>query len=219
MWFLVCYFFAEIIFLLAIKRPTFKWWPLIICLISFVLAIITSFYSGIFVRISRTTMAICLVGIGYMLYQLVLYKRYKKDINNKTASSHSRILLFGGIILIILGAVGSYFNGSVMCVFANYGKNPVLFLLYALAGTIGLILVFVAIDKRILPLEFYGKNSLIVLCTHMFLVNLFWIANGNLFHFELSKVNAPLFALGVLLLEIPIILLINRFLPVLIGKK
>lgn len=220
MWFLPCYFFAEILFLLSIKRPAFSWWPFVVCLICFVIAIVTSFYSGYLIRISRTMIAICLIGFGYMLYQFALYKRHNNGDQKKTDSSRTRILLFGGgIILLVVGAVGSYFNGSVDCVSANYGKSPLLFLLDALAGSIGLILVFIAIDKRITPLEFFGKNSLIVLCTHLFFINIFWIVNSHVFHIELGKVYAPLFELVVLLIEIPIIYFINSYFPYIIGKK
>ena len=116
-------------------------------------------------------------------------------------------------------AVGSYYNGSVSFEGANYGRNPALYLVNALCGTLGLVFIFFALDMRIPPLEFYGRNTLIVLCTHLLIINAFWVINGSFLHLEVASVNAVLLASCVLLLEIPIIIVINRFFPFLLGRK
>ena len=224
MWFLPCYFFAEIIFLLLIKISA-KSMPYVLCVTTFAISVFINPLSGIFVRLSRVMMAICFVCIGWLFYQLVLQKiLFKNSPTNKMSKFNSIVLknalLFGvGLLLLVIDAVGSYFNGSVSCAEANFGVNPFLFIIDAIFGSLGIIFICVAINKIITPLEFYGKNSLIVLCTHMILINLFWVLNGKFIHLELGSVNAVVFALCILLFEIPLIIVINRFLPFLIGRK
>ncbi len=53
----------------------------------------------------------------------------------------------------------------------------------------------------------------------MFYIDLFWMINGHFLHIALGSVDAGLFALGVLLLEIPTIYIINKFFPILVGQK
>ena len=86
-------------------------------------------------------------------------------------------------------------------------------------GPIGLVFISIAIGKKISLIEFYGKNSLIVLCTHLIYIDLFWLFNSQIFHLPLGSVDARLFALGVILLEAPTIIVINRFFPWLVGQK
>ena len=165
MWFLPCYFFAEIIFLLITKWTTNKWGPSIFTIVCFAVSIFTSSYSSYLIRISRLMMAISFIGIGYLLYNLFLYKCFNKDTaiySTHPKGNHQilkRIAFFGGIIMLAVVAVGSYYNGSVSFEGANYGRNPALYLVNALCGTLGLVFIFFALDMRIPPLEFYGRNT------------------------------------------------------------
>lgn len=230
MWFLPCYFFAEIIFLLLLKIAKQRWWTIVVFLFSFIIALFLNIFSGnIFTRLSRLMMAICFVSIGHLAFQLLISRWYgfksnkeqQKDNECRNNKGNKNRLIIGasGIILLALGFVGSLFNGRVECVGASYGKFPILFIFDAIAGSLGLILVFAAINRSIRPLEFFGKNSLVVLCTHMFIIESFWVINGHLIHIELGSVNAFVFAMGVIAIEIPIILVINRFFPFIISRK
>lgn len=78
--------------------------------------------------------------------------------------------------------------------------------------------IFNSIDKRIKALEFLGKNSLTILCTHMFIINLFWVLNSQVLHLELASINSALLAVFVLLTDVPVIIIVNKYLPFLTGK-
>lgn len=121
--------------------------------------------------------------------------------------------------LIAAGGFGQNFNGNVLMADASYGDLALLFVLYALLETFGFVFLSLGIGKAIPILEFYGKNSLIVLCSHIFFIDVFWILNSQIFHLPLDSVDARLFALGVILLEAPTIIVINRFFPWLIGVR
>ena len=174
-------------------------------------------------------MAICFVSIGHLAFQLLISRWYgfksnkeqQKDNECRNNKGNKNRLIIGasGIILLALGFVGSLFNGRVECVGASYGKFPILFIFDAIAGSLGLILVFAAINRSIRPLVFFGKNSLVILCTHLYIINFFWIINGHFLHIELGSINAFAFAMGVIAIKIPIILVINRFFPFLIGNR
>ena len=122
-------------------------------------------------------------------------------------------------MLIAAGGFGQSFNGEVSMIDAFYGDSAPLFVLYALLGTYGFVFLSIGVGKAIPILEFYGKNSLIVLCSHVFFIEVFWILNSQIFHLPLGSVDARLFALGVILLEAPTIIVINRFFPWLIGVR
>ena len=122
-------------------------------------------------------------------------------------------------MLIAAGGFGQSFNGKVLMADASYGDSAPLFVLYALLETFGFVFLSIGVGKAIPIIEFYGKNSLIVLCSHVFFIDVFWILNSQVFHLHLGSVDARLFALGVILLEAPTILVINRFFPWLIGQR
>lgn len=111
------------------------------------------------------------------------------------------------------------FNGEASMIDASYGDLSIFYLFNAIASCFGFILITITIDKRMPLFKFYGKNSLTVLCTHMFYIEAFWMLNSQIFHLPLGEVNASLFALGVILLEVPTILMINKYFPWLIGQR
>lgn len=109
------------------------------------------------------------------------------------------------------------FNGKVAMIEAFYGDSSPLFVLYIMLETYGFVFLSIIVGKTLPNIDFYGKNSLIALCSHMFFIDVFWIYNSQIFHLPFGSVDARLFALGVILLEAPIILVINRYFPWLVG--
>lgn len=92
--------------------------------------------------------------------------------------------------------------------------NPLIFWIGAVAGTkLALIL---GIYKSFSILEFYGKNSLIIMGTHQPLLLLIKELTTMK---SFSLLSGGLIFIAVIILEIPIICLFNRFLPFLVGKK
>ena len=223
MWFLTCYFFAEIIFLLLMKKIITEFQPILISAVFFIGAVCIKSEAHIMVRLSRLMMAICFLGVGYWSYQILLSKLVSRDKQSNCEKNRDGILTaigLVGVMLIAAGGFGQSFNGKeVSMINAFYGDSAPLFVLYALLETFGFVFLSFGIGKTIPILEFYGKNSLVVLCSHHFFIEVFWILNSQIFHLPLGSVDARLFALGVILLEAPTIIVINRFFPWLIGMK
>lgn len=65
MWFLTCYFCAELVFLLLMEHSAIKCQALVISAFCFAGAVFTVGPTHIMVRISRLLMSICFIGIGY----------------------------------------------------------------------------------------------------------------------------------------------------------
>ena len=224
MWFLTCYFFTEIIFLLLMKKTITKIQPILISAVFFIGAVCIKSEAHIMVRFSRLMMAICFLGVGYWIYQILLSKlvsRYKQSNYEKNRDGILTAigLIVVGVMLIATGGFGQSFNGTVSMIDASYGDSAPLFVLYALLETYGFVFLSLGVGKSIPLIEFYGKNSLIVLCSHMFFIEVFWILNAQIFHLPLGSVDARLFALWVILLEAPTIIIINRFFPWLVGQS
>ncbi len=223
LWFLSCYFFAEIIFLLLMKKTITKFQPILISVVFFIGAVCIKSEAHIMVRFSRLMMAICFLGVGYWSYQILLSKLVSRDKQSNYEKNREGILTaiglcVGGGMLIATGGLGQTFNGGVAMMSAWYGDSAPLFVLYALLETYGFVFLSIGVGKTIPILEFYGKNSLIVLCSQVFFIEGFWILNSQIFHLPLASIDARLFALVVILLEVPTILIINKYFPWLVGR-
>jgi|GEM_PF-686992 len=127
-----------------------------------------------------------------------------------------------GVILLILTYGASYFNETAdfhRIVLGNY----FLFFLSAVLGSFGIIFVSKAIGRMFI-LAFYGRSSLIIMCTHLNFYVLFgaikwaWLVN-NIVTRAKSYVFMFNIVVAALVLETVIILLINRFFPFVLGKK
>lgn len=229
MWFLPCYFFAEVIFLILMKRTVVKRQSLVISLASFLLSIFALASPYALIRISRLFMGICYIGIGYYGCHGCLSRFIYGDAESiegvdeqheeEAASRLKRSNILIGLLLLVLGGIGSFFNGKVGMYAALYGNSPLWFVINAMANTSGLVLIFTSFERKTPVLEFYGRNSLIVLCTHMFYVEGFWLLNSQIFHLPLQCVDARIFALGVILIEAPTILVVGRYFPWAIGQR
>ena len=230
MWFLPCYFFAEIIFLLLSKASIMKKYPIIICAVCFGIAILflqfnVPKFAEVLAVLSRLMMAISFISFGSFIYQVLLSKWFStKDSNGANGyfpiSKRAKILMIsGGVLLLAILVLGVRINGSAGCNTASYGKYPYLFLLNGIAGTMGLVFMFIALGKSTPVLEFFGKNTLIILCTHLLIINIFWLINSQFLHIQIEKINSALLAFCVVLIEVPIVIVINRFFPFLVVRK
>ncbi len=158
----------------------------------------------------RAVIAMSFVGIAYMLFPLF---------QKKETFSWTELAL--GIFMIILTLPLSQINGCVD--FRNIIlKNFFLFYLCALLGSFGLILI--CKTCRYSPqIGFFGKNSLIVMCTH---VNCYILYGAILIAWQIDTVvtraKSYIFLFNIMaftfLFEAILILIINRFFPFILGK-
>jgi len=131
--------------------------------------------------------------------------------------------LAGGIILFLLGIPLSVANGYFDFRSLDFGSMPVLAYLSAAISFTG-ILLFCKSCRPFKPLIYFGKNSLIVMATHIDFYFLYLglnLANRiNAFIPGWNRVFYFVNVIGVILiLEAVCIAAINRFLPALVGRR
>ena len=225
LWFLPTLFFSELAFFFIKKHTSSKITILITgCILT--LSILgnelyhhyftaTETYSNLFlsclcVVLIRTGIAISFLTIGFYLYHAI---------SNQKLTTGNYLVLSAGFLLLNLFL--GFKNGGVdlnQIVFRNY----VLYYLAAFCGTMFVLCLCNALPA-LPPLTYMGKNSLIIMATHMncrfygacFLVAdvvLRFLPQAGLFGYYLVV------AACMAILEIIAITVINRFFPFLAGK-
>lgn len=205
LWFLPCLFFSEIIYLLVYKltnKDNKK-----ILGILFLISVLGYFSKvllpfGIHVAFTATVF----LGLGN------LYRQYESKIKA------SKYLLFA---LFIISGIISIKNGFINMYRLSFGN----YFLFYIAAIIGIVIYF-EISKFIKGqaiLEYIGKNSLIFMSTHMFIMNvLLKLYQQNIdLKQNLFVVNilGVIFAITAIVASVPIVYIINNYMPFIIGKR
>lgn len=104
-----------------------------------------------------------------------------------------------------------------------YLGNGYMYCVCALSGSLGVILLSMGISA-FRPLEFFGRNSLIVMCTHLdFNILYLSIKLAFLINIYVTRAKSYVFMLVIvaatLSIETIIIMVINRFCPFLLGRR
>ena len=194
-WFLPCLFIAEVSFIII--RNVFKndKINIIFCLICFFIPIFIVAPNTIILVLFRSMIAIGFICFGYYIFEKEYYKNY----------------IF--IILIILFIVLPK-NSDVELYALKFG-NVFLYIVNAIVGSLMVILIFKKL-KTNKVLKNIGINSLIIMGTHQNILNIiFYIFNSR---FE-GYIEGIILLFVVLIIELPIIYIINNYLPFIIGKK
>lgn len=225
LWFLPALFFSETAFFF-IKKYTSTKGTVLLTTVILLLSILGNelyhrhfitietysklFLSYLFVVLIRTGIAITFLAIGFYLYQAI---------NSKKLSTANYLLLSVGFLFlnIFLGFKNTAVDLNQI-IFNNY-------LLYYLAAFCGTMFVLCLCNAfpALPPLTYMGKNSLIIMVTHMncrFLGACFLVADtvlqfmpkAGLFGYYLVV------AICMSILEVIAITIINRFFPILAGK-
>lgn len=224
LWFLPCLWAAEVIIILITKRQIMK--NLIIKFIVFFgffvmgnviakintgLAYPQNWISSVvrrilIVEIGRIILAVSFVLLGMIIYEL--YVKYENKLNKKYCYI-ALVVLFVNVLLV------KVLDFSVDFYYLNIG-NPIINLYFMLSNTLCFILIFNSI--RIKALEYFGKNSLIIMCTHspFPIIGLVKIITGDI----PNKLAMSLITcLIILLMEVVICEIINKYFRILIKPK
>lgn len=225
LWFLPTLFFGEVIFFFIKKHTSTKTTVLLTgALLALSILgnelyhycfIVTEsygnlFFNYIFVVFIRTGIATTFLTGGYYLYHAI---------SSQKLSAGNYLLLSGGFLLLNLFL--GFKNGGVdlnQLVFHNY----LLYYLAAFCGTMFVLCLCNVLPK--LPLLSYmGKNSLIIMATHMncrFYGACFLIADITLRYLPQAGLLGYylIVAVCMTIFEIIAITVINRFFPILAGK-
>lgn len=237
LWFLPVTFLAEIILYLLAKKLDVKKLTIVMLILSFAgyyaygllakagifgIANITfdntaseyvDILQGIFKLIFKSFIAASFMCFGHYLF--LLFEKMKNRI----------VGLIAGIVLFAVNVISVNFINLKDLNNLDLGFISV----YYLLGLTGSAAVFLICKNgiNISLLTFFGKNSLIVFVTHL---NCYVLYYGTIFYMHFYKhyhlpdiVNENITAnvytmIFTFLLEIPVIVLINVFLPFLIGK-
>ena len=229
-WFLPALFIAECVFLPIVKRLSMVG----TCLISLILTVVSYMGNALlaeqgaaastgilmlsdFLRtFLRAAYALPLICAGYYLFE-----RYRDFWERGGRFSAGQMI--GGICLFLGGIPLSMANGSVDFRTMVMGRIPALEYLSVMLSSVGLLLICKN-STPFKPLLFYGKNSLIVMATHM---DFYFVYYGHVLAYWVNdyipRLNRVCFFVNVigivLILEVPCIMIINRFFPFLAGRR
>ena len=92
------------------------------------------------------------------------------------------------------------------------------FMILAIMLSLGIVGISKCIEKSIVGrwLAYWGENSLIVLCTHMMIMPVFSLFSHHISNEWIGNLTGTI---AVLAVEVPVIYIIKRYMPYLIGKK
>lgn len=166
-----------------------------------------------FVRVFiRGLISVFFVVFGYHIFDLILKKR----------ENFSIIELIAGIVLLVSDVILFRING---CVDFHYIilKNVPMFFICALAGSMSVVLICKNI-KNISLIQFFGKNSLVIMATHvqcyvLYIAILISIQVNKLFTHAKSYIFVVSIMVFTMIAETIIVLIINKYFPFIIGKK
>lgn len=226
LWFLPALFLGEISFLYIRK----KYNHVITILIGIALALIVGITHPIFDAAYSLYATIYNLVFGYILiwlyrsgaaYIFIMMGYYvKKYIVEKERIQVKEVLL--GIMFLLTGAAFAFSNGRVDLNSVIF-KNNIYFYISAFAGTMGVILISKNI-KTWKPLQYAGKNSLIIMATHLdFKIMITAIRAAALINASLIAIPVYLqyicIAMVVIVLECIVVYLMNHYFYFLIGRK
>lgn len=217
LWFLPGLFVAELIFFAVIKK-----FPKQYLLISLILSLIGYWNSFQYFKNLPWSITASLVALVFMAGGYFLKDRYSELLGNIKLKKTSFLLL---IPLITLSFSFFYLNGTIDMLNSHY-QNYLFFLLSALGG-IGMIMVVSWRVKKVAkPINFLGRNSLIILAFHSIGILIgratirFIEKQTNLsIPDEQSLIFGLTYSLFAIILILPIIYLINNYLPMLVGRR
>ena len=206
LWFLPALFIGEYVFLLykrLINKNIYK----ILFYISILgatlaLVILNNYnvYSAVLREINivliRSSVALFFINFGYYTYNII----------NKI-----NIELYKIIIILLFSIVFSLINGKVDLWSLQF-NNLFLYVFNSIVGAFAIIFITKKINRSKV-LDFLGQNTLIIMATHQLIIKFILATSIG------TKLNKIVLLCLVLIIEYPIIKIINRYLPFMLGKK
>ncbi|MCR4684625.1 MAG: acyltransferase family protein [Lachnospiraceae bacterium] len=228
LWFLPALFLAEIGFLFLHKKlPKYISIPLILllailayCLELSVRPVYEASSDALLITTLIDFLRVFLRGALFMSFVCFAFHLYPLLTKGERFSI---LQLIAGIVFFVLNLALSQINGCVDTHFLKLNNVP-LFYLCAVLGSVSLILICKNLSPKYLgPLMFFGKNSLVVMTTHL---NTYILYFAQLIAWQIDTVvtraKSYVFIFNIMiftfLFEALIIVIINRFFPFVLGK-
>lgn len=213
LWFIPCFFFAELLLLLAVHSRLTKSVAAGITILSVILITV---FSGnmpafwLFRVLIKIAVGFSFAYIGYWIDKIDLIHK---------------IPVWCGIILLAAGAVVSHFNGFVGIGALDF-QNGVLFFIDAVITSVAVLVIFCFAEKKLhfelKPLSYYGKNSIVLLCTNNLLIEAVRLLDHKLtgdILIQWEMIGSVLLTVLLLAAEALIIKISMGKLGILFGKK
>ena len=209
--------FLYALFLMKILQYVFtKYFPLSI---QFRIMLVMSIL-GVFLRMFFTFLPFCIDAIlmGYAFFFMgKIVAVYKEKLN-----FNYQILIGIAVASLLLLCITNYYNGRIDICKYTYGKYPILFYLSGVLGiiccvSVSQILAKIAVPKAML---FISENTLSILGLHLLINAPFFIVLAE--KYQIQSINFQqgiLLATVEILLTVPLIILLNKYLPALVGRK
>lgn len=238
LWFLPALLIGELLFIYLVRKIEGVWsLALALCLagVAYLLQLlITPFWamhnnSLIIINIVdfirmflRGMISSLFVGIGYWGY------KYANDLEDKLKEKISKINDLGQGIYIAIGVIlmAITYGFALINETVDYHRlvfgDVMYFMAAATLGSFGIIYISKGLNEVKL-LEYFGKNSLIIMCTHLNCYVLFasiqiaWLVDTVITRAK-SYVFMLVIVVSALLIESLLITIINKFLPFMLGK-
>ena len=201
LWFLPCLFIAELLFIILEKNLNSKLIKAFFIIIMFMLTLKLqkSNNSWFYIIIGRSIIALIYVYIGYYIY------RYIRKV---------KVTFINIVILFLINFTLSQINGMVELYHLKF-NNIFIYFSAAITGSIALIMLSIKFNN-INIINYWGKNSLIIMSTHQFIINIIVV----LLRRDITNfIQAILVFISIMTIEYIIIKIINNKLPILIGSK
>lgn len=215
LWFLICLFVVECLFYVAFKNVRYK----LLLLVAF--AVIG--YLDHYFKIVRLPWSINIAFTAIVFYGAGnLFKNYL----NKLLATKTWLLAASALVLIaVMGLIAT--RNGVPDMNGRIYNNYLFFIVGAFSGTVAVLLFSKLVEirfGRVSAIEFLSMNTLVILGFHKIVGEL--IKGGLLFVFNISPqrfVEALpydiLLAVAEIVILVPLIIFINTYSPVIIGKE
>ena len=198
--FLIHMFVAELAFFFVLKIPN-KYVSLSVVFGAMTLSFLlpTMFFQGKWGIFRMFGAYLGYLGVGFVLFSREFFENRK-------------IIKYMSIVLSFLMCLGiSFFSITITTSFGTFWSF--VYIIGSLVGSYFVLEISRLINLKILI--YFGRNSIIVLMTHDLLLLPARKYIPNAFDIPVEI----LILIGIILLEIPIIYIINRFVPIMIGRK
>lgn len=197
-WFLPCIFISELIFIFMIKYLNNIKLNLTLSVLIFIIPFIFKTDNHYLIVALRCFTAYGYISLGYFGYKILI----EKEISLK----YIVLLLIGNIIC-------AYLNGFIDLWNLNF-KNPFLYVGSSILGVLAVIFIFKKLKQGKI-LRCFGVNTIIIMSTQQVILDIISKFTGQQYYNYL--IGIAIFIITIII-EIPIIEIINRYMPFMLGK-
>lgn len=227
LWFLPVAFISELILFFSYRKLDIN----VLTPILIILSILMYYaYNGLSVVAAEAVINIfriivkSVIAATFMSFGIVFARAFNR--NKELSKSQGIICFVTGIALFATNIIATSYIQLKDLNNLSLGYISV-YLMLGMIGSFGVLLIC-KVCINIAPLTYFGRNSLVIFCTH---ANCYVLYFGTVLYMHFSNrgllpfvVNEQITAntysmIFTFLLEIPIIMMFNVFLPVIVGKK